>query len=200
MKKNYEMELPKGYVAVKTIDAKKPMIAIIFNLLAIAIFVIFVMIAYMIFQPQNIWQQLIESINDLRYWIFLLMIIIYMILHELLHGLAYKLLTKQKLTFGLTLSVAYCGVPHIYTYRRTSLIALLTPFVVFTILLTIPLFILKCDIDIIYCSMLLGLHIGGCIGDLYDACLLFFQYRDPLTLINDNGPMQVIYVPSNIIK
>ncbi|MCQ2122483.1 MAG: DUF3267 domain-containing protein, partial [Fibrobacter sp.] len=59
--------------------------------------------------------------------------LVYIVLHELVHGAVYKLLTGQKLTFGFKASVAYCGVPDIYVYRRTALAALLAPFVVFDI-------------------------------------------------------------------
>ena len=57
--------------------------------------------------------------------VFFLMLVLYILLHELVHGAAYKLLTGRKLTFGLTLSVAYCGVPDIFVYRNAALAALL---------------------------------------------------------------------------
>jgi hypothetical protein len=71
---------------------------------------------------------------------FIFLAIIYVILHELTHGLLYKILTKQKLTFGLTLSVAFCGVPHIYVNKKTALLSVLAPFVVYNIIF-IPLLI-----------------------------------------------------------
>lgn len=200
MDKNYELELPEGYEAVQTIDAKSTKFTIVMNIAAIVIFVgVFALLCFL-FRFENMWEEIFASILSYQYWLFLALLILYMIFHELLHGLAYKLLTQQKLSFGLTWSVAYCGVPHIYTYRRTSLIALLTPFVVFTIVLIIPLFILQSEISMIYCSALLALHLSGCVGDLYDSLLFLFKYKDPSTLMNDNGPTQVIYVRSHIKK
>ena len=42
--------------------------------------------------------------------------------------------------------------------------------------------------------ILLGLHIGGCAGDLYDTRLYFTRFRDPMTLMRDTGPAQTFYV------
>ena len=53
---------------------------------------------------------------------------------------------------------------------------------------------LKSDISLLYCSILFGLHLGGCVGDLYDTYLLLFCYKEETTLIHDDGPQQVIYV------
>lgn len=200
MNKNYELELPEGYEAVKTIDAKTTKFTVIMNIAAIVIFVeVFALLCFL-FHIENIWEEISESILNYQYWLFLASLILYMVFHELLHGLAYKLLTHQKLTFGFTWSVVYCGVPHIYVYRKTSLIALLTPFVVLTVVLTISLFILQSEISMIYCSALLAMHLSGCVGDLYDSLLFLFKYKDPSTLMNDNGPVQVIYVNSHIKK
>ena len=38
------------------------------------------------------------------------------------------------------------------------------------------------------------IHIGGCVGDLYDAALYLFRFRDPLTLMRDTGPKQSFYL------
>ena len=45
-----------------------------------------------------------------------------------------------------------------------------------------------------YAALLLALHLGGCIGDLYDAWLYLFRFRDPATLMQDTGPKQTFYV------
>ena len=102
----------------------------------------------------------------LGFWI---AIIAYLVLHELVHGAAYKFLTGQKLTFGITLSVAFCGVPEIYVYRRASLIAVLAPFVVFTLLGVVLLAVFPGAWTRFFLLIFLGLHIGGCSGDLYNT-------------------------------
>ena len=116
-----------------------------------------------------------------------------------MHGAAYKLLTGSKLTFGITLSVAFCGVPDIYVIRRTALISLLAPFTLFGALfagLTAWLYFA----NPLYCVaavVLLGLHFGGCVGDLYTAALLIFRLRDSRLLMRDTGPEQFFYLPAD---
>ena len=54
-------------------------------------------------------------------------IILYLILFLLTHGLVYKLFTKQKLKFGLTLTVAYCGLREGYVNKKLRLLQCLRP-------------------------------------------------------------------------
>ena len=193
--KNYELELPQNYKLVKTIDAKNAKVGVILNLIALIVVVACVVGAYFI-----IGVQLNELIDDygldviLRLVVFLVIMIAYVILHELVHGAAYKAFTKQKLTFGLTLTVAFCGVPHIYVYRKTALIAVLAPFVVFLPVFLVLCFVLPTALDKILAAFMLGMHIGGCSGDLWVAGLLLFKFRDKTTLMNDTGPKQTFYV------
>ena len=46
-------------------------------------------------------------------------------------------------------------------------------------------------------AFLLGMHLGGCCGDIYLILTLLFRYRDPRTLVRDTGPEQTIYVPKD---
>ena len=139
-------------------------------------------------------ESFVESYNVLRNIILILAMLLYIILHELVHGIAYKLTTRCKLTFGLTLTVAYCGVPEIYVYRKTALISLLAPFLLFLPVFGTPIFLLENAWDKIYAAFLLGLHIGGCTGDLYDTYLYLFKFRSPDTLMRDIGPKQTFYI------
>ena len=57
-----------------------------------------------------------------------------------------------------------------------------------------PIFLLENAWDKIYAAFLLGLHIGGCTGDLYDTYLYLFKFRSPDTLMRDTGPKQTFYI------
>jgi hypothetical protein len=130
-------------------------------------------------------------------WVFLVIMFAYIVLHELVHGAAYKKMTGEKLTFGMSWSCAFCGVPHIYVYRNASLFAVLAPFTVFTLIfipLTVVLYFVN-PIFYIFSALLLGFHLGGCSGDLYVTYLLLFKYKDKRTLIRDLGPDQYFYIP-----
>ncbi len=193
--KNFEAELPQNYKLVKTIDAKNVKIGIILNLIAVAVVVVCMVVAYFIIGVPFI--ELADMIFGgsyaiLRLAVLAAIMIVYVILHELVHGAAYKALTKQKLTFGLSLTVAFCGVPQIYVYRKTALIAVLAPFVVF-----LPIFLILCFVlaDPLYkflAVFMLGMHLGGCCGDLWVAGVLAFKYRNNAVLMNDAGPTQTL--------
>lgn len=197
--KNYELELPQNYVEAKTIDAKSDKIVMfLFTLVSGLVTVGAVVIAWLCLGLNSInWMDKLVG-DGSTYWhnfVFIVAMIVYIILHELTHGVVYKAMTKQKLTFGLTLTVAYCGVPNIYVYRKTALCALLAPFLVFLPIFTILPFLMAEPIDILWCALLWGMHVGGCVGDLYCTILYLFKFRDPKTLMRDTGPKQTFYIP-----
>jgi len=196
MKKNYELELPNNYEEVYHIDAKSKRIGVIFTIASLVILVVVMGICIIpLLLDKNVSFSFDESIFG-PYFVFMLVMVVYIILHELVHGIAYKVLTKQKLTFGLSWSCAFCGVPNIYCYRKTALIALVSPLIVFT-LIFVPITILLYSVNPIYYIMsafILGLHLGGCCGDIYMTWLLLTRFKSPKTLIKDTGPAQSIYV------
>lgn len=195
---NYYKELPEGYREAKVVDAKAKKTSVVFTLSS---FVLTVAVLLPILLTFGSLRALFEEYGRKRMLIadavFLICVVSYIVLHELVHGAAYKAMTHQKLTFGLTLTVAFCGVPDIYTSRKTALVALLAPFLTFSVIL-IPLTIWFYSFNMLYyllSGILFAVHFGGCIGDLYMTALLLFKYKDPRTLINDTGPKQTIYLP-----
>lgn len=186
--KDYEIVLPQGYESVLTIDATDKKFALRMNLAALI-----PMVPAMLLAWHMIWNTPVAYFPQKMLGFFAAMLL-YVVLHELVHGAAYRVLTHRKLTFGLKLTCAYCGVPDIYCYRRTALISLLAPFTVFTILFA-ALAVFLGDTMLRACAViLLGMHLGGCSGDLYDSWLYLTRFRDPLTLMRDTGPAQTFYV------
>ena len=186
--KDYEITLPQGYESVLTIDATDKKFALRMNLAALIPMVPALLLAW-----RMIWNTPVAYFPQKLLGFFAAMLL-YVVLHELVHGVAYRVLTHRKLTFGLKLTCAYCGVPDIYCYRRTALISLLAPFTVFTILFAALALFLD-DTMLRACAViLLGMHLGGCSGDLYDSWLYLTRFRDPLTLMRDTGPAQTFYV------
>lgn len=195
MKRTFESELPEGYHAIYEIDAKNKKTAVLLNIAALAVAAICIYLSFLIVRPLNFF----ENYSLARAVVFIAAMLVYIVLHELVHGAAYKILTKQKLTFGLTLSVAYCGVPNIYVYRRTALIALLAPFVLFIPVFLLPAIFLPDAWDKLYSLILLSLHLSGCSGDIYDAFLYLFRFKDETVLMRDTGPKQTFYVKNTTI-
>jgi ABC-type enterochelin transport system permease subunit len=195
MKKTFETELPEGYGKVLEIDAKDSKFALKLNLIGVIPLVIIVALAFILIRPFT-RETIRENPLILPGLIgFFVVYIVYVILHELVHGAAYKAMTGRKLKFGFTGLVAFCGVPDIYVYRKTALISLLAPFTVFNIVF-ILLTVFLTDPWLRFLAVtLLASHISGCVGDLYDTFLLIFRYRDPKLLMNDTGPIQTFYEP-----
>ena len=197
---NFERELPAGYTQALYINAKDVKFGVIFNLIAVVVLGIVMAGAFLSlrfnggmsfnFSELDLWRLTVA------YTVFLVSMLGYIILHELVHGIAYKALTGERLTFGISWSCAFCGVPNIYTYRRAAIVAILAPFITFTVLL-VPITVLLYFIDPLFyliVAFLLGLHLGGCSGDLYVFYLLMAKFKDNKTLIRDTGPEQFFYI------
>jgi len=198
---SFEKELPSGYNQARHINAKDTKFGIICNLIALGVLAI--VMAAAIFSLRLGGKQIsdIFSVEPSRFFtayiVFFASMIAYIILHELVHGIAYKALTGEKLKFGISWSCAFCGVPHIYTYRKTAIISTVSPFAIFTLVL-IPISAVLYFTSTLYfliTAFIFGLHLGGCSGDLYVLYLLTSKYKDKKVLVRDTGPEQFFYVP-----
>ena len=188
-RQNYETELPEGYEPVFEVDATNKKLSVWLNVGAFVLFLaLFVPLVFLI-RPFRSG----VTFRPLSCLIFILAMFAYIVLHELLHGAAYKILTGRKLTFGFKGTVAFCGVPDIYVYRKTALISLLTPFTVFFFVFGAAVLLISEPVEKFLSGILFSMHVSGCIGDLYDTCLYLFRFRDPKTLMQDTGPKQTFY-------
>lgn len=195
--KTFEEALPQGYRGAYHLNAKNIKVGIIFNLIATVIAVLLAALgAMLLFVLKIPFRDVGGAWIFLFPLVFLVGMLVYLVLHELVHGLAYRLMTHQKLTFGISWSCAFCGVPQIYTYRRTALIAVLAPFVLFSLLFLAIAAVLLFLSPLWYMLtvLLFAIHVGGCCGDLFVAGLLLFKYRSPKTLMRDTGPEQFFYL------
>ena len=198
---NFERELPAGYKQALYINAKNAKFGIIFNLIALVVLafvMVFAVISLHFGGKLSVDILNMENIGFIiAYCVFIVSMLVYIVLHELVHGIAYKILTGEKLTFGISWSCAFCGVPNIFTYRKTAIISVISPFAFFTFLFIPTLVLLYCFSPIYYliASFIFGLHLGGCSGDLYVLYLLTARFKDTKTLMRDTGPEQFFYVP-----
>lgn len=201
--KNYENSIPQDYVLVKHVDAKQDQkIILAYTLLSFVPFLIILPILIIIAKYCNSYD--ISSVIQEPFGIIALLVtcfvlLIYIVLHELVHGITYKILTGAKLTFGLTLTVAFCGVPEIYVRKKASIAALVMPFIVFSIIfigLTIGLWFVSPLYGILAGSVF-AIHVGGCVGDLHWTLMYLIKYKHCNTLMRDTGPAQMLYIPKS---
>lgn len=201
---NFEKDLPINHRQVMHINAKNAKFGLIFNLISLLVFFLMGAIAFTsVLANESKKEELIEDfysqplLFSLYAFLFILSMLIYIILHEITHGISYKILTGEKLTFGISWSCAFCGVPNIYVYRKTAIISSAAPLLIFTIIL-LPLSIAFYFINpmvYILLMLLFGLHLGGCSGDFYVILLMIFKFKDSKTLVRDTGPEQFFYTP-----
>ncbi|MDE5867701.1 MAG: DUF3267 domain-containing protein [Anaeroplasmataceae bacterium] len=186
---NYYKELPEDFEKDLVIDAKDIKFGIIFNLVALVLMVG----CYVL----GIYFKLGSIDLDFTYTSLLIacgITILYMIVHELTHGAAYKIITKQKLTFGISFSCAFCGLKEGYFSKKCGLIAILAPFVIHSIWMILLLIFLPYGQWFYIILFVFSAHFGGCVGDLFGALIMIFKYHHKELLINDTGPKQTFYV------
>lgn len=195
--KNFYKKLPDGYLRVLTIDMKNKKLMLRLNLIACIILLPFMFAGFYQFglngygsDPDNILWSLLGCMA-----VYFILMAVYLVLHELTHGAVYWFVTRQKLTFGFNGMIAWCGVPKIYVNRKTALAALLAPFLVFDVIFGIMAVVPESHMISGIGWLLLGTHISGCIGDLYDTSLLLFRLKQPDLLMKDTGPVQSFYLP-----
>ena len=196
---NFTRELPAGYRLVKTVDAGDKRFGLLMNLWALLLSAAVGVCGFFLKfrdDPGSAFPDL-GNVWVFEGWLFgmLVALILYLVLHELTHGAVYRLLTGEKLTFGVKLTCAFCGVPNVYVTRKTALLSLLAPFTIFSVAFLLPFFLLSGPVSFAF-LVLFALHFGGCAGDLYDTILLLFRLKGKL-LMRDTGPSQTFYVLSD---
>ena len=194
---NYTEELPEGYVLAKHISAKDAKTKIIYALLSfVPVIVLFIAAFLTVYYTCGLSDAGDGIFRIISFVVTCLVYIAYIVLHELVHGAVYKICTGRKLKFGMSLTYAFCGVPDVYVYRKAAIPAIIMPFAVFTVVftgLTVGAYFVN-PLLFIEAAIILGLHLGGCVGDLHLTALFATRYTKPSTLMRDIGPEQFIYV------
>lgn len=192
MNRFFEEQLPEGYSETFVIDANDKKQCKRFQVSAAITFAVLINVFFFIYAFPRLGE-IASGSKIIKCICFVIAYPLYIILHELTHGLIYRFLTKKKLTFEFKPPVASCGVPDVYTYRITSLLSLFAPLTVFSILFILLFFIINEPFSRAMILLLFALHISGCIGDIYGIGLYLFRFKSPDTLQKDFGPKQVYY-------
>ena len=189
----YFKELPENYVSDHVIDARVKKTALIVRIMFISLLAITFVVCEAFFGFNFSFEfQLIRTI--ITPLVFIAAYIVMIIIHELIHGLFNIIFTHEKLVFGFSKGAAYCGVPDIYLKRVPKMVVAMAPFFTILILLIIPLIFVKDPYYYMLISIFLGLHVGGCSGDLIEFFILLFKYHGKKVLVYDSGPTQTIYI------
>ena len=160
-------KLPDGYNEILKLNLqndKKP--ALLINLLALLIMAAMAVIGHMIV-PITVLFDFADGISV--YFLRLIALVpgtfVYIILHELVHGVCMKCFGAQKINYGLTGLYAYAGSMCYFTKKAYVVIAL-SPIIVWGIvLLTLNFFVNEQWFWVIYFIQIM--NISGAAGDLY---------------------------------
>jgi hypothetical protein len=117
-----------------------------------------------------------------------------LILHELVHGVFFWLITNQRPYFGFRGAYAFAAAPTWYIARRPYLIVGLSPIVLITLagVLFMPLVPLKSLVPLVFA---LTINAAGAIGDAAIVAWLLIQPSS--ILINDRGDAVSVYSKQN---
>lgn len=185
--------LPEDYGEIYSLNLQKDKrAAIIVNLLALAIAAVMA-VSMNFFVP-------VTSVFDMsggivRYFLrlaaLIVLMVLYMVLHELVHSIAMKLCGTKRVKYGFTGLYAFAGSEDYYDKKSYIFIAL-APIVLWgTVLAAVNFFVPTEWFWIVYMIQLI--NISGAAGDLFAA--VKFSRMPKNILIQDSGvSMRVFYI------
>mgnify|MGYP003822004417 FL=1 len=181
--------LPEGYVLVREIDALKNKHD--FNRINLYAFIVFgAMMLMLIETPFSIPRLTDTWLDIVLFGISIsVAIVIYTVLHEVVHGIFIYLTSGEKPSFGVKLPYAFAA-SSMYFDKRSYIIIALAPIVLFGILL--------CRINIIvpaewfwFVYILQMINLSGSMGDIYVSGVVL--RLPPDTLAYDTGTQMRFY-------
>lgn len=183
--------LPEGYKEIYTINLQKDKkIALLVNLLAVVITVLLAVPMHFIVPISNLF-----SMDDglkayfLRFAALIVLMIFYIIFHELVHGVAMKLCGTKKVKYGFTGMYAFAGSKDYYGKKAYIFIAL-APVVLWGVVLgIINPFVSAQWFWVVYLIQIANL--SGAAGDLF-VTVKFAQMPRNI-LVQDYGVGMTVY-------
>lgn len=185
--------MPEDYGEIYSLNLQKDKrAAIIVNLLALAIAAVMA-VSMNFFVP-------VTSVFDMsggivRYFLrlaaLIVLMVLYMVLHELVHGIAMKLCGTKRVKYGFTGLYAFAGSEDYYDKKSYIFIALAPIVLLGTVLAAVNFFVPTEWFWIVYMIQLI--NISGAAGDLFAA--VKFSRMPKNILIQDSGvSMRVFYI------
>ncbi len=182
--KNFE-NLPDDYREIYSIDLQKnKKMSVIVNGLAIVIAALLVIPMHFVVPFDTMFNLASGTKNMLiKYGVLIALMIAYMVLHELVHGIAMKICGTKKVKYGFTGLYAFAGSKDFYDKKSYIFIAL-APVVLWGIIIgVVNLFVPVGWFWVVYLIQIINL--SGAAGDLFVTFKFLRLPRD--ILIQDYG-------------
>lgn len=188
---NTTTTLPENYTEIFYMDLQKDKkLMLLVNGLGLAIMAAMGIIAHL-FIPITTFFDMNDGIVIylLRLVALLLGMVLYIVLHELVHGIFMKRFSGIKPHYGFTLMYAYAGSTAYFNKKHYIIIAL-APIVVWGIVLTIiNCFVPESWFWVVYFIQIM--NISGAAGDLYVTYKFSKMSKD--ILVHDSGVAMTVY-------
>ena len=156
--------------------------------LLVNIYGIIIMVVMAVFIPLLIMGGIIEfnleTTFPLFFIVLLISLILYIPLHEIVHGIVLKNYTDEKLSFGWKLVYAYCGSKEAVVDRKEYYAVALAPLLVFSVVF-ISLMFLNPSLSLVWYVMEI-MNVSGSVGDIYVSIKLRKEKSRDI-LITDSG-------------
>lgn len=188
---NSYQALPEGYKEILSIDLqkdKKTMILI--NGVAVGVALIMAVLAHF-FVPITTLFDMSQGFAVYFVRLFVLMIgsVLYIILHELVHGITMKLCGTKKVKYGFKGVYAFAGSEDYYD-KKSYLTIALAPVVLWGLFLTILSFVVPTQwFWVVY--LIQVSNVSGAVGDMY-VTARFRKLPDDI-LVKDYGVGMTVY-------
>ena len=180
--------LPEGYEEFYSLDLQKDkQKALLVNGIALAIGVLMAVPMHFAVPITTLFD--ISEGYIIRMLSLVLLSVGYLILHELVHGVAMKICGTKKVKYGFTGLYAFAGSEDFYPKKPYIFIAL-APVVLWGIVLAVVNFLVPTEwCWIIYLVQIM--NISGAAGDFF-VTIKFSQFPDDI-LVKDHGVGMVVY-------
>lgn len=184
-------DLPRGYGELFSIDLQKdPKLALRVNLLALIITAV-LGVPMHFYIPITTLFDMSGGLGGyaLRFGVLAVLMVLYLILHELVHGAAMKLCGTKKVRYGFTGMYAFAGSDDYY-YKRPYLFIALAPVVLWgAVLAAANCLVPAAWFWVVYLIQLANL--SGAAGDLYVT--VRFSRLPADVLVRDRGVGMTVY-------
>lgn len=183
--------LPENYKEIYSIDLQKDKkMSVLVNLLALVIAAILVVPMHFIVPISTLFSMESGMQNYwIRYGAMLALMVLYMILHELVHGIAMKLCGTKKVKYGFTGMYAFAGSKDYYEKKSYIFIAL-APVVLWGIVLAVINPVVPVEwFWVVYLIQVINL--SGAAGDLFVTVKFSRLPKD--ILVQDYGVGMKVY-------
>ncbi len=191
--------LPENYEEILSVDLQKnKKLAIIINLLAFLIAVLMVVLrlpslpfSALFDMSEGLWMYF------LRFFSLLVGLVLYIILHEVTHGIAMRAFGAKHVRFGFTGLYAYAGSREDYFGKGPYLVIALAPVVLFFVLFLLLELLLPVNEGWRWIIYLLQIqNLSGAAGDLYVSLRFLTLSKD--ILVYDEGTAMRVYARRDV--